>query len=279
MTDVVNFLAELFHVHKLGYSSISSARSSLSALNLHNQISKIGKHPLVTTFMRGVFNLRPPNPRYNVTWDASLLLNYLAMLNPLEDLTFAELTFKLVCLVSVITAARCATLATLQLDHMIDCSDRIIFDVVGLIKQSRPGFKNPRIIIRGFPQDTRICPLFVLRRYLHVSKQFRQQEKQGPLFISIQKPYLGVTPSTIGRWIKNTLTAAGVNTDVFTAHSVRSASVSKQNKKGVPVDFIMTNVGWSNARTVATYYNKPIIDQQEHTLNNLLECEYIFYII
>lgn len=264
VTDTINFLSELFINYNLSYSAVNSARSALSALTL-NAPRKIGSHPLVVKFMQGVYNLKPTNPRYKQIWDVSLLINYLVVLQPLEELSLVDLTYKLVCLVAVISAARCDTISKLCLENMVLYNDKVVFNVTDLIKQSRPGFKNPQIVIRSYPMDTRKCPLITLLRYLEVTKKLRKDNKRGSLFISTQRPHSGVTSATIGRWIKKTLVAAGIDTSRFTAHSVRSATVSKLKKKGVPVDFILSCVGWTNHQTFARYYNKPIQEETNVT--------------
>ena len=43
----------------------------------NNTDLNLGTHPLVRRFMKGVFILRPALPRYNVTWDVNIVLNYL----------------------------------------------------------------------------------------------------------------------------------------------------------------------------------------------------------
>ena len=46
---------------------------------------------------------------------------------------------------------------------------------------------------------------------------------------------------------------------LFTAHSTRSASVSKANEKDVPVHEIMAKADWKSAETFRKYYNKPVL--------------------
>ena len=42
---------------------------------------KISLHPLVKRLLKGVFNSRPPNAKYECIWDPQLLLTYLKSLN------------------------------------------------------------------------------------------------------------------------------------------------------------------------------------------------------
>ena len=52
------------------------------------------------------------------------------------------------------------------------------------------------------------------------------------MFIATIKPYRAVTSSTIARWLKNLLEAAGIDSSIFGAHSIRGASASKGIKDG-----------------------------------------------
>lgn len=45
---------------------------------------------------------------------------------------------------------------------------------------------------------------------------------------------------------------------IFPSHSVRSAAVSKASAKFVSVDKVLKVAGWSNAKTFAKFYEKPI---------------------
>jgi len=55
---------ELFE-NGLGYSTINTARSSLSAVGIKCDGITIGSHPIVIRHLKGIFNLRPSVPRYS----------------------------------------------------------------------------------------------------------------------------------------------------------------------------------------------------------------------
>ena len=76
VNNVLTFLTELFH-NGLGYSSLNTARCALSSFLQLDDSSNIGSHPLIRRFFKGVFVLRPTLPRYNVTWDVNIILNFL----------------------------------------------------------------------------------------------------------------------------------------------------------------------------------------------------------
>ena len=76
---VIEFLTTLYD-EGLGYSAINTARSALSQFIVWKGSCTIGAHPWVVKFMKGVYNLRPLVPRYDNTWDVSVLLEFLRSL-------------------------------------------------------------------------------------------------------------------------------------------------------------------------------------------------------
>ena len=74
IADVVNFLAELFH-QGYQYRSLNAYRSAISSVYEKVDGEPVGQHPLVSQVLKGVFNERPPRPKYHSTWDVNLVLD------------------------------------------------------------------------------------------------------------------------------------------------------------------------------------------------------------
>ena len=91
VSEVVNFLA---HLYKDGYQyrSLNAYCSAISSMHERVDRYEVGQHPLVSRVMRGAFNLRPPQPRYEATWDVSTVLRYIESLGPSEVLPLHELS-------------------------------------------------------------------------------------------------------------------------------------------------------------------------------------------
>ena len=68
VTSVLDFLTEL-HEKGMAYTTLNMARSAISAFTIPKDISSIGSHPIVTRFMKGVYESIPPTPRYKTTSD------------------------------------------------------------------------------------------------------------------------------------------------------------------------------------------------------------------
>jgi len=66
-TLILEFLTELFH-NGLGYSTINTAKSSLSSFYNIIDGRNIGMEPLVQRFMKGVFTSKPALPKYHKVW-------------------------------------------------------------------------------------------------------------------------------------------------------------------------------------------------------------------
>ena len=66
--NILEFLADQFDLG-LQYRSLNTLRSAIS--NSHTQIDSVnvGSHPIVSRLLKGMFNARPPTPRYSGSWD------------------------------------------------------------------------------------------------------------------------------------------------------------------------------------------------------------------
>ena len=64
ISEVINFLANLY---KEGYQyrSLNAYKSAISSVHDKVDGHEVGQHPLVSRLLKGVFNTRPPQTRYN----------------------------------------------------------------------------------------------------------------------------------------------------------------------------------------------------------------------
>ena len=80
------------------------------------------------------------------------------------------------------------------------------------------------------------------------------------LFISVTKPHRVVSPSSIARWLKRLLEVAGVDTSIFSAHSVCEASSSKAINMGISTNDILIAADWSSKSVFENFYYKATQD-------------------
>ena len=102
-----------------------------------------------------------------------------------------------------------------------------------------------------------LCPVKTTLSYIDRTSALRGETRS--LFVSTIKPHNAVSSATIGRWIKSTLKAVGVDTNLFKSHSTRSASSSGAKTRGASIGDILKRGQWSNASTWQRFYNKRIV--------------------
>ena len=250
--DIIEFLASEFE-RGMGYFSINTARAALTSLGIRLGHYTAGTHPTVVSFLKGVFNLRPPKSRYTEVWDVNLVLQYLRKLSPVKHLSLKDLTLKLTMLIALTNAARVQTIQLLTVSSLKKLNSKFVLYFDGLLKQSRPGHDFSFIELLSYPPDRRLCVYTVLKEYLQRTRPLRKCKR---LLISYIKPYQAVTKSTISRWIRTVMCRSGIDIKQFTAHSVRAASSSKAEQMSIPIENILNKAGWSNSGTFAKYYKK-----------------------
>ena len=205
---MLDFLTFLFD-KEYSYSSINVARSALSAYGIIIHNVAVGENATVIRFLKGVFNLRPPKPRYCNIWDVSKVLLFLQKLSPVRNFSLKELTLKLVMLIALTSATRVQTLHLLSIVNMLKSfkSFTLFFD--GLLKQNRPTWSNDNLELYSYPPDRRLCVIFVLKEYLKRTASLRKNCNR--LFISYVKPFGAVSKDTISRWLKTVMYRSGID--------------------------------------------------------------------
>lgn len=254
---MINFLTMLFDEGK-SFSAINTARSALSAFMWDNNSGQtIGNLCSVKRLLKGMYELRPPKPRYSCIWDANIVLSYLSNFYPNEDIPLSLLSYKLVMLIALASAQRAQTIHKIYVDRIDFSDDLVIIPICNLIKQSKPGRKMISLRLKPY-ENPSICVLKVLKEYINRTRLLRQEEKQ--LFISFVPPHKAVSKNTISRWLKKVLEEAGIEIDIFKAHSTRAASCSRAKRDNVNIDEILETAGWTNQRTFERFYDKVIMN-------------------
>ena len=251
---VLQFLKHLYTL-KYSYSAINTARSALSVIF---DSPPIGDTPLVSRFLKAVYNLRPNLPKYSQTWSVSTVLKHLESLSPVRFLSLQVLSHKLATLLALVTGQRLQTLHALDLKFCVYEKDCIVFNIQSLLKHSTPANKTSNCVyIHAYPDNKKICPMFLLKYYIKRTEKLR---KDSMLFINHMQPHNPISKDTLSRWVKISLQKAGINTTKFKVHSTRSASTSAAAAASVDINTILKAASWTNSNTFAKHYNKPIIN-------------------
>ena len=256
MGDVTQFLTESFD-RGLQYSTMNIYRSALSAYHPEIEGHQVGKHPMVITLLRGMFNMKPPLPRYGDTWDVDVVLKHLKSWGKNTNLNLRQLSLKMTMLLALVSASRGSELAQLNPLMMVDTGSSMTFHIAGLTKVKRPAKPHVKIVVSEYTEDPLLDPVAVLRHYLHTTKDTRVSEEQKKkLFLSFIRPHNPIAKNTIARWLKITLAEAGLDTGKYKAHSVRAASTSKASMKGLSTPMVLERANWARASTFKKFYHR-----------------------
>lgn len=253
---VISFLTQMFN-EGCQYGTLNSYRSALSLI----LGPAIAKDDRLQRFLKGVFRIRPPLPKYNFTWDTNCVLDHLSSWFPNEDLPLNQLTKKAITLLALTTAHRMQTFSKIKTINIEIFNEKIMIKIPDIIKTSRPGARQPILLLPYFNDKPNICPAKALECYLHKTSSLR---KSANLFIGVSKPHKAVGSQTLSRWVKCTLSECGLDTNIFSAHSTRHAATSRAQSQGISVDVIRNTAGWSgNSNTFAKYYKRNIINEDD----------------
>ncbi len=117
VSDILTFLAEQFAMGK-EYRTVNVLRSAISSAHCHIDNKPAGQHPLVVRLMKGVSISRPPQPRYQHTWDVSVVTSYLSTLGDNSTMSLKQLSQKLCMLMALTCPERSSVMASLDTAYM-----------------------------------------------------------------------------------------------------------------------------------------------------------------
>ena len=248
--EILNFLTTEYN-KGASYGSLNSFRSAIALI----AGSSLGEDARVKRFFKGIANLRPPQPKYDSTWDPAIVLNKMRDWGSNENLTLKDISYKLSTLLALVTGHRVQTLRVIDIRNIIKSDNALEIKIPDKIKISKVYKLQPSLILPFFAEETLICPATTLEAYL--SKTVGLRGLENKLFISFKKPHKPVSSQSLSRWIKQML--QGIDTSIFSAHSTRHASTSTAKRDGVNIDLILKTAGWTpNSQSFARFYNRSI---------------------
>ena len=207
-------LLHSLYKRNLGYSAINVARSALSTFVIVDN-QAVGKHPLVTRYLKGVFHSRPALPKYSFTWDAGKVIKHLSKVDISK---LKGLTLKLATLLALLCGQRAREISVMDIRNTV-IEDNICFIRIGdLLKTSGPNFHVGQLEYLAFSEDKSICLVTCLEQYINKTRNHRGAYTK--LFLSYIKPFKPVSMDTLSRWIKNTLRDSGIDMNIFSPYSV-----------------------------------------------------------
>ena len=250
--NTLNFLSYLYE-NKLSYSSINCARSAISALSGEKNI---GNDQRIKKLMRGIFINNPALPRYSVTWDPDIMLDFLKTLHPCQSLSLLQLSRKVAVLILLLSGRRGQEIVNIDVRNVRFIKNEVKITSKELTKTSKINFHPTEIVLKQY-EDEKLCIFRYLAYYIQITKEFRGSNGPFQLFLTTTAPHYPISRDTLSRWVKDSMKAAKIDTSIFHPHSLRSASTSKASKT-LSISTIKKCVGWKSSSTFLKFYRKEI---------------------
>ena len=256
LNGVLEFLASL-HASGKAYSTINVHRSMLSKTLPPIDGRPLGHHPFVKSLLSGCYNLNPPKPRYDSTWDPGLVIRYVSSLGNNASLSLSVLAHKTVTLIALATLLRVTELASIVFESVAFSVDGVRFSLSNPRKTQHGGVLESKFIPRL--QDESCCPVAALSVYLDRTARSRSVSAASRVFVSLKSPFGSITKDSVGRWIRSFIGAVGVDTSVFGAHSTRGAAASCAFALGLSVDAVLRAGSWASESTFRRFYRREVV--------------------
>ena len=260
MADIIEFLTSLYNAG-LQYRTINTYRSAIS--KNHGLIDgiQVGRHSMIVTHMRAIFNQRAPQPKYEFAWDVDVVLKEISSWGKNEVLHIKLLSYKLTMLLALSSAGRASELCMLNLKYKKHQGSSISFELRKRTKTCRPGSKIPILTFDSFDTDPNLCVVSCINEYVSRTLSWREINDtidRSWLLISFVKPHHPIAACSVARWLKEVIKKSGINSALFTGHSTRSASTSKAKRIGLSAKEIIDQASWTNESTYMRFYCKPV---------------------
>ncbi len=260
-------------------AAATTLRVYVAAIAAQRELDEIplGRHRLVSAFMRGARRLRPVRPTAVPSWDLSVVLEGLVMapFEPLESASDRILTLKVVLLLALTSLKRVGDLQAFSVSET--CMDF----APGLVKvtlRPRPGyipkvlstsFRSQVVTLHSFhpppfasSEDERLhmlCPVRALKLYVDRSKVWRKSP-QLLICFGAGRRGLATSKQRISHWVRDAISLAYEARELTSplslrAHSTRGVASSQALFRGVPLEDICVAAGWSSPHTFIRFYN------------------------
>ena len=148
-------------------------------------------------------------------------------------------------------------MSKLSLKNMKIDNNSVTFIVTDRLKTTGK-FLKPKIIKCAECVDPTLDVPSHIKEYVARTSDLRNPDLPQ-LFIS-WATHRPVASTTLARWLKLALIKAGIDSNAFSAHSYRGASLSDAYAKGVSISQIMEGGDWKSAQTFFKHYHSPSSD-------------------
>ncbi|KAG1277773.1 hypothetical protein G6F66_012208 [Rhizopus arrhizus] len=271
--NVLNFL-----MNHRNYSSqhLNGLRSSIASVFrvLHPNETSLAQQEKIVQFFQAKRHqeVKTPTEADLSAWDTDIVVHY-AKTNWRNNhqLTLFDLQKKTLIILCLATMARPRSdIGRLMYKNVqFTLQDNMPVSVLLFFPEAKE--TNMKTARFGLIDKVEVCLTRTLFHFIQRTQSYRQNlPEDHTLFLTYldnkNKTSSSVRPSTVSSWVKQIMTEAGIDTTVYKAHSIRSASSTKAIELGYSQDKVEEHANWSKkANAFSKYYYKPIAQQCSST--------------
>ena len=272
--EFANFLSYVFEHLGKSVSTVRVHRSAISSTIRQLGGPSFSDDPLIRDAIRGASLIAARTPRKLPAWDLFLVLASLrrSPYEPLSSANLRDLTFKTVFLITLASGRRASEINGLSglptdIAKEPDGSYSLRFLPEFLAKNQSPQAPSPVIRIPPLTpfcpddDDSKLCPVRALRRYMHFTKSFRDGKRK--LFVSHNPSYKkDIISSTVSGWLRRVIAHAyehaGKNshepTNIRRAHEIRAWASSLAFQESWSLRDVLQAAYWRSESPFINFY-------------------------
>lgn len=281
---VMQFLQSLLDSGRAA-STLKVYLAAISACHDDGPEGPMGRHPLLSRFLKGVRRLCPLRAPLVPSWDLSIVLSALTQppFEPLESVSLKHLSLKVAFLLAITSTKRVSELHALSVSA--ECfrmgpdktsvtlrpNPSFLPKVLSTAHVNRPlhlsAYTPPMSVSETGATSGVLCPVRAVDTYVTRTQAFRKSDQ---LFVCYGERVLGqrLSKQRLSHWIVDTITtayrlASRPLPSAVVAHSTRGVATSWALLRGVPLTDICASASWASPSTFARFYNVNVAPSNE----------------
>ena len=197
--QAMSFLPDMFYEKKGKYGTIAVVRSALSAILPKINSQTFGKDERVSRMIKGIFKLHPSLPKYIVTYDPDIILQYMDSLPANNLLSMDLFTKKLCTLLCLLIGQRSQTISSLKLDRSALAHETYTFYIDTIQKINKTRETSTLFGFQSFKPNEKLCIINCLIEYRSRTNLLRENLEGTPqqLILSYAYPHKPINSQTI----------------------------------------------------------------------------------
>ena len=182
-----------------------------------------------------------------------------------SNIDIRKLRLKSICLLAIVTMLRPSDIAprAVMVDELGDMNnflfkeDQVIFKNEGgmsiVIHGNKNDSKRHGFIVDVSPaNEINICPVHTMKCYLEKKRNLRWPN--GPVFISLKKPYGALSSQVITNILNESISLVGLSRDIYSAKSFRPSGATKAVSVGFDPNMVQKVGRWKTSTVFFEHY-------------------------